>query len=305
MSQTTRSVFDAIRFLKDYQIPTRESGENCSPFWINTCCPFCNDTNFHLGFNLETGYCHCWKCGKLDTIEVISTLLGVSKEKAKRIFLNYYQNSQASYRKFTKGNGKGTASKVVLPSNAGDLLACHRKYLESRNYDSDYLQEKYKIAGTNHIGEYKWRVIIPIFYKKKLVSYQGRDITSRSTLRYKACKNELEVIHHKDIFYDIDNATKDSVIIVEGIFDKWRIGDDCVASFGVSFTQEQVVFISKTWKRVFILYDKDEAGLSKADKLSRQLSGLPIEVEIVTLDEGDPGSMSDTDAKHLRKELLK
>lgn len=260
MSQTTRNTFDATRFLKDFNIPYIDCGNNCSLNWINACCPFCNDTNFHLGFNLETGYCHCWKCGTLNTIEVISTILGVSKEKAKSVFLNYYQNGQASYRKFNKGSGKGTASKVFLPSNARNLLACHRKYLEGRNFDPDYLQEKYKIVGTNHIGDYKWRIIIPIFYKNKLVSYQGRDITSKSTLRYKACKNELEVIHHKNIFYDIDNTTKDSIIIVEGIFDKWRIGDDCVASFGVSFTPEQVAFISKTWSRVFILYDRDEVG---------------------------------------------
>ena len=40
------------------------------------------------------------------------------------------------------------------------------------------------------MGKYKNRIIIPIYYNNKLVSYHSRDITNKSKIKAKACEQE-------------------------------------------------------------------------------------------------------------------
>ena len=81
---------------------------------------------------------------------------------------------------------------IILPKHT-ELTRPHKNYLIKRNFDPDELEFKWRLVSTGPVGPYKHRIIAPIYFNEKLVSYQGRDITDKAKLKYKACKRILEV----------------------------------------------------------------------------------------------------------------
>lgn len=304
--------FDIVRFIQDYNIPSLTEGKNCAPGWININCPFCGDRGFHLGFDISSGYCNCWKCGPKNTIDLIAFLLRTSNKEAKEIvrqlFISEKEGRNRQKQHFIKKAKKRNPNitEIKFPIGAGKLEEVHKRYLLSRKFDPAFIENKYKVLGTKHIGRYKHRLIIPIYMNGVLISYQSRDITERSNLKHKACNEKEELIHYKTSVYNIDNANDYRVIITEGIMDAWRIGDDCVATYGVGVTPEQVLAIKRKFKKVFILYDPDGAGLVSSGSLHEALSILGVKVEVIDLDPGiDPSDLSDDAALYLKKDLFK
>ncbi len=189
------------------------------------------------------------------------------------------------------------------PPGTIPLQDYHKAYLAGRGYDPDFLETKYKLMGTVNAGSYAGRIMAPIFLDGIWVSYQGRDITGRAELRYKACKKELELINHKTILYNIDNA-KDTGIVVEGIFDVWRFGDRAIGVIGTSITPPQVRMAAERFKKVFIIFDVEAPAQRKARWLRDQLSVIGIKTINIILEKGDPADMSQEKANQLKKELL-
>lgn len=292
-------MFNALQLCMDFNIPYKTTGKNTAPGWINVCCPFCHDKNFHGGINIMGTYYHCWKCRHSFLDKLIMELRQCNYFEAKKIIEQY---SNRSILKEDLEKEKFQNENVILPG--GKLQPIHKKYLKDRNFDPDFLERKYNLKGTTHLGDYKFRIIAPIYYQRKLVSYQGRDITNKSTLRYKACKKSLEVIDHKKVVYAIDLVPGESVIVVEGITDAWRIGPGAVATFGTSFTGSQMKLLAKKFENIFILFDNEEAAQELALKLGTYISAIQGKhVEIVTGLKSDPGELSHTEANYIKKFL--
>lgn len=291
--------FKPIDFLNTYGIHWTNEGSDSSPGFVNISCPFCGDEKEHGGFSLHNNYYNCWRCGFHPIEEVIQNLVGVDYWESKKIIKEF--SGAYSSVPFSQLEKKALAKSVELPKNAKNLSFRHRRYLERRRFDPDYLIKKYDIKGTNHIGNYSHRIIIPIYFQRKLISFQGRDITNRAKLRYKVCAKKNEVIHHKHILYNIDRANKDRVLVVEGVFDVWRLGSNCVATFGTSILKQQIYLLSK-FNKVFFLMDEDAEEI--AEKIGYELSGLNTKVEVIKLNGvGDPSDLSFMEAQQLKKEL--
>ena len=177
--------------------------------------------------------------------------------------------------------------------------------MERRNFDPDFLEKKYRLLGTSHLGDYCHRVIAPIIVNQEVVSYQGRDITNKSRMRYKACPTEYEIIHHKYTLYNIDNAKKDSIAVVEGITGVWRLGDNSVCTFGVKYTSEQALLLCK-FKKVFVFFDTDDtgAGQEQSEKLRSFLNTYGVKTVNITVGKNkDSGSISNSEAKEIMKSI--
>lgn len=157
--------------------------------------------------------------------------------------------------------------------------------------------------GTAHMGNYKQRIIAPIFYNGKMVSYQGRDITEKQ-IKYKACSTEKEIIHHKHLLYNFDSVS-DKMIICEGVADVWRLGKGAVCTFGVAYTKEQVLLIlEKKIKKIWILFDNEVEAQKQAEKLAADIilhSGIDVEILIP---EDDAGAMTQKYADDFKKRLF-
>jgi DNA primase len=196
-------------------------------------------------------------------------------------------------------------TKVELPKGCGPLKKMHMDYLRGRNYDPHQLVREWGLQGTGHLGDYKFRIIAPIYVDGRLVSYQGRDITGKSSLPYMACRKADEVIHHQHTVYGLDQTVGDSVAIVEGVTDVWRLGPGAVSVFGIEFTPPQIDLISDRFKRITILFDEDPQAVEQTNLLVKKLKPLKIEVIHMVLDGvNDPAELSPEDAKRLMWEII-
>jgi hypothetical protein len=304
-------MFDFRSFCEDYDLETappghRHNRENAD--WINVECFRCSGGNpgFHLGFSEQSGQFVCWRCGYVPFIQAIRGLAKVSDwTKAKQI-AKEYGGYEKRLRKYAK-EPKEKDIETKLPEGILDHFPeKHKKYLESRNFDPDYLIDMWNLKATGPLGKYKNRIIAPIYYRNTLMSYQGRDITGKDTGKYKACEMEGEKRHHKHCLYGIDMAVSRAAVVVEGITDVWRLGPGAVATFGIKFKEAQVLLLYKHFDRIFVLFDETDPEAShQGMKLTTQLSLLGKEAEKIELGlECDPGELSDEDSKYLMRELL-
>lgn len=291
-------MLDIINLYKDYEIEYWTSGKNVSPGWVNIECPLCSDNSNHLGYNLDRNYFNCWKCGANNQYEILMQLLNINFFQVRNLLYEYSGRSLV----FDNIKKKTNASKIVLPGK--ELMEMHRKYLLRRNFDPDYLIEKYKIRGTGIAGYWKYRIMIPIYYNNQLVSYQGRDITNKQKLRYLSLSPEKSVMNIKNVLYNSNNCNKVSIIVLEGVTDVWRFGDDCVCTFGTSVTEMQVNLLSQ-YENIFFIFDSEKEAQQKAKKTALKLSSLGCNTEVIDLQiSGDPGSMNVDEVNYIKKELL-
>jgi len=298
--------WDVVSFLTDYHISFYTEGKNTQVGWVNIDCPFCGDSRGG-GFNVDAGYYNCWRCGGHYITKVIQKLLTVDYAQAAGVEKKYTGRQSL----LLQLNGKKPKAKQIttVTPPGGRLKKKHRKYLESRNFDPDELIEKYDITGTGNNEKYKdvWfdnRIIIPIKDEQgRVLSFQGRDITGRSSLRYKGCPLELSVYNYKDTLYNIGNATGNRILLVEGVFDVWRLGAGSVASFGTALTNKQLGVLSG-YDTIFMMFDNEPEAQAKAKKGAAKLSSMGKEVELIELDgDGDPGDLTPKQAREIMGEL--
>ncbi len=291
-------MFDFKKFCNDYNIEIPDETKNTNIGWINVNCPFCisGDYSNHLGFNITNDYMNCWKCGHHSLYEYVQT---ITKENPISIIKKYNADNiiqKKLNQKIIKNN------KIILPGNK--LLNIHKKYLLKRNFDPDYLQTKYNIKGSSNLGEYKFRIIIPIYYQSKVVSFQTRDITGKQKLKYVSCPKEKEIIHHKKLLYNIDNCKEKFIIIVEGVFDVWRLGDNSACTFGTGYSIAQVKQL-KNYKKVYIIFDNEIDAQKKAKRLALQLDNIGIKAFNILLDnENDPAELSENSTRKLLQNIV-
>ena len=292
--------------LNDYNIPFQTEGhKHCRPGWVNMECPFCSgNPGLHLGYNEEKNFCVCWRCGYHKIENVFTALLNISWREAKELIRQYGGHS-FSQPVLTKPRVKN----FKFPSNCGQMEKPHRDYLIQRKFNPEQLEHDWNLMGTGPISlldrkNYKHRIIIPITWNGKIVSFQGRDITGKSELRYKACPQDRELIPHQTILYGRQEMWNDIGICVEGVTDVWRLGFSSFATFGISFTPSQIHNIVKHFKKVVILFDDDPQAQKQAKKLMGELRFRGVKTRKENIVE-DPATLRQKDADILMKELTR
>lgn len=298
---------DIIRFYDDYNIEYATEGlKQCRDGWANIECPFCvGNPGPHLGFNIEDNYFVCWRCGWKSNVTVISKLLKVSYDDAKLIEARY-GGSASVLDKTTRQAKVGTLSYKILGE---ECQKAHRSYLKQRNYSPKQLINDFHLRGTGPVSimdglNFARRIVVPIFWEGREVSFISRDITQRHALRYIVCPEEREQIKHKHIlFAHPDTFQRDTCILVEGVFDVFRFGVGAVATLGIKYTREQVRLISTLFKKVWVMYDSDPQAIISAQKLSSELLFRGVYSKSIEI-ENDPGDMTQEVADNYKLELL-
>lgn len=292
-----------MKFLHDYNIPYSTSGtKHNRRGWVQIGCPFCaGGVGTHLGIKLPGAFASCWRCKGKSIPNTIQALLGISWPETRAILSKYETNKKIQQTQ--KKKIKLIDKKVKFPMGTTDLTPRHDAYLESRRFDPEYLEKVFDLQGTGPTGEYKHRIIAPIVLQDTLVSYQGRDITDKSKIKYKACANEDEALPHKHTLYGADLARLERVVIVEGITDVWRLGPGAVATLGTSFTPAQIKMLCKNWEKAFVLFDPEPTAQKIGNDLGEALGSTGMNVEILSLEGCDPGDMEECDASALMKDL--
>lgn len=292
---------DIIRLFRDYYINyNSKEGKNTGDGWISLQCCFCNDLSNHLGYNITKDYFYCWKCGYHTVYDTVQELLPGENTKG---LLNEYSVRQQILDNLINENEEKLREETELELPGKELTDYHKNYLRKRKFDPDFVIKKYKIKGTNaYCIDYKLRnrIMIPVFYRNDLVSYQGRDVTEDNKCRYLNCELEKEIIHNKHVLYNLDNCNSRYIIVTEGVFKVWRLGDNSCATFGRNYSSSQVSFLLN-YDLVIVYFDPDEPGQTAAEKL---MSDLDACGKIVyNIDYVAPDDLSDLQLKRVNKKI--
>ena len=288
-------MFDVVAFCRDRKVPYRIKGANVGAGWVGVNCPFCADDNFHAGIR-ENAYT-CWKCGMHSLVSFIKESLDISVGEAYKI-LDEYDDNSLFKRKIERT--EALASSIILPGSLDNPVA--KRYLEKRNFDPAYLEQKYGIRYTNMVGDYKFRIIIPIYKDKRIVSFTGRDYTGKQEPRYKNLSIEKSVHNPKHLLYNQDNVkyNAQTIGVCEGPFDVMRLGDGFVATLGTKVTEEQIRLLAK-YKNVYVLFDPEKQAQERAKNLAERVAIFGSKVYIIDTELGhDPGDMIEKEVKEIR-----
>lgn len=282
--------FDAVRFCKDHNVPYALEGKNVGNGYVGINDPFAlHDSTFHGAFNPIKGTFTSWKTGSHTLVDVICALIGVNRKKAYEIIKQY--DSVTLYEE--KLNKKPFKISESRPSQT------HKDFIESRGFNPNILIQKYDIRADN------FNLVFPVYYYHKIVSYQERDIRYKF---YKSCPTETAIINYKDILYNLDNCKKNYVVVVEGLFDVFRMGDNCCGTFGISYTKKQVALLANLFTHVIIMFDPEPEAQKKAQTMGSLLEMMGVEVGIeqnycTYMEAKDPGELTDRQAESYMSKL--
>lgn len=276
------------------------AGKNVAKDCVNIQCPCpgCTDHSNHGGFNIITGSYRCWKCHGTSAPQALAWAAHISVYEAKKLIQRFTYGGAAPVAKPEKH-----ASSLVIPG--GELHEMHRQYLLKRGLDPDYLVRYYGIKGTM-LGtrwegkDFSLRIIIPVKDPSgRIVSFQGRDITGDdSRNRYEAPPKDKVLANYKHMVYGADLAwNRNSVVVVEGVFDAWKLGPGAVCTFGTGMTKEQILLLSH-WKNVIFFFDPESDAQQHADEYARDVAMYGSNVEVAyedfgTLPNGDKRDIGD------------
>jgi len=295
-------MLDVEKLYTDYRIPyVTTNHKHARDGWVNIECPFCTgNKGYHLGFNIQGQFFTCWRCGGHGVNWTLSKVLGVSFREVKEIIKRYGGGSLI--RIVTTKKPKLPFS---LPSPLlGDLGEIHTKYLENRGFDPAEIKDKWNVSASGLYSrldnlDFKWRLIIPIYWNNEIVNFQARDVTEKARNKYLACSENREKLNIKETLYGNPKAWGDVAICVEGIFDVWRMGDMGVGLYGVKYKPIQVRLLT-LFKRVFVIFDADKAGQQQAMKLVAELNFRGVDAYNYKLPDGlDPADLTDEQAKNI------
>lgn len=300
--------FDLIAYLQDKGIEYSEDGKNTTSGWTEVNCPFCgDDPSMHLGISPER-LLNCWRCGaKGSVLKYIRAIENCSWAQAKKVTSNYVDDSlqhlKTDIMERSTREGKGT----ILPEGIENLSEIHYQYLEERGYDPIYIERKYKLKALGRAlkhedRKFQFRLIIPIIQNNIVVNFTARDFAGTRIPKYINQSNENAIVPMKNCVYNIDSV-RDTVLVLEGVTDVWRMGDGSVAMMGVEFTTKQLnLLLQKKPKRAFVMFDAEEQAQKRANKIANVLSGF-AKTEILELKNGDPGELTQEEADEIAHDI--
>ena len=312
MKRKDYSDFNIVSFLEDNDVYHRFSGKNVGKNWVGFMCPFCEGAGEHGGVNLTHKNFSCFQCAEsASPPKLIKQILNCTWAKAYEVIRKYSSRETTLPSWARAPTNKGQPLRPVqLPALTGPLSGPGGHYLLSRGFNPEAIEAKYGVKESGPLGDYRFRLIIPVYFNKELVSFTSRDYTGKREPNYKEQPVDEARIPVKECLYNIDSV-KDKLLIVEGPADVWRMGDGAVALFGLKCTKAQQDILFLWWRhsvkikrRRKLVVLLDPKTKNAADKLYFQLSSFIRDLSIVELSNRDPAELSQQEAMNLKKELF-
>lgn len=265
------------------------------------CCPFCsalkrvrNDTRFRLWVNHRWGtqipnfnsysLAICYNEDCLSDPEVSKFFRSLVEGDAYYIPPEIVSPPQPS----------GKLVSIRLPDSYVPLLSLPPghpalEYLVSRGFDPAYVATQYGVGYVGHDGSLPAisnSLLIPVYFDGELVSWQARKLSPAGKVKYVTCPGAKI----SQVFYNWDAARGyDYAILVEGVFDVWRLGPPALALFGTHLSQNQVDLLRSRYSTVVVLLDGD--AKEKAEKIVERLRGYVNPVLVQLPESCDPADV--------------
>lgn len=287
--------FDATSFLGDLGIEFRTQGKNVPKDAVNIKCVFCGESRFHLVVHKRKPFCSCWVCKTYKpTVELVRMLAKCSWDEARELVFGrkaasiFTRDFDETYERTQPRVCELPKFTYPIAKNKKDpLLYSARSYLTERMVPLEISSEYNLHYGA--YGDQAYRVIFPMYFGGKLVTYTGRDFTGRSSIRYKACPMENSVMLTTDILYGIDSFEGKKAIIVEGPVDKVVLQDNNVLGVNTDklSPKQKKLLNSLELDELIIILDRQayENGL----EIAEYFRPIIQKIKVVKLPKKDPG----------------
>jgi hypothetical protein len=312
-------------YLRNHSIEFVTRGPDVGKNNINIKCPFCgdNDEGHHMGINVDKNVYSCWRSNNHKGRDVSYLLRYLTSESLLSIrrfigmSLVLEENDCQSMLKTLSENDTaikeerkiGGVRILKYPNSFRPLWEKHYRdwdfidYLSSRGfYKPRELAHSYELHFSLS-GDFANRIVFPIYYKNKLVSWIGRTIDKYETKHYRDLSIQESVIHPKFCIANYDNVKLggDTLYIVEGFMDFLKLdyylayeGDRATCLFTNSMTEEQKLLlwkVGKKYSKIIVLMDND--ALSNSIDIVDQLKPILNNVYIGTVltEYKDPGEL--------------
>lgn len=300
---------DVVEYLESVGADLKYSGENVGPNDVAMPCPWCDDPSYHLTVHRTKGHLNCWRCffdeyrinNKRGWAPSFKALIKEIEEcswgRAKEIWEDIGGDTggedfgeKVEERPATCQYPEGCFS-FASPGPFAGVRDYAFNYLLRRGF-TKYHIEKYQLHFTA-TGYHQHRIIVPIFQNGVLVNWLGRRFNSAVKSRYLNSRIDNSIVRFAEMVYGAETWQGDVIRIVEGAFDKMRIGSSAVALNRSQFSRKQRNIIMKLGGRdVPISIILDPEAESRAITIGEDLSPFAPRIKVVRLPEGmDPASM--------------
>lgn len=295
---------DAMEYLRSRNVYYSTEGANTREGWVQVTCPFCNDETNHLGINLDSNGISCWKCKtKGSLVKYVMRLEKIPFERAVEILEKFQRlvhvpsKEKLDIRAGICNLPKGTKEFPPVPNKI-------MEFIEDRKLSLGNFM-KHACGWTGPYNPKPCRIVFPIMYQKRMVSYVLRDYSGKASIKYMNAEDKESVIPPEEILYGYDDAPENSVLVtVEGIIDKMKLGRRALATLGTGFSKNQVLsFRTKKPKKIYILFDSEIEAQKIAQDLAFQIWFCPTEIIHLT-NYNDPGELTEDEGSELMRQLI-
>jgi len=286
-------------FLRKHNVQFHEGGghRHVRSGWIGVDCPYCGPGSgkFHLGFELATGRCVCWKCGRFPPGKVLARITGASLPEAIEVVSGAGGGLRSPQRPET------SQGRYRCPKGLQALTGPYRRYLQDRGLNPRVIEDIWGLRATGLRGPLSWRLWIPVELGGRPVTWTTRAIGEGVEPRYRAADPGDEDVPLKHTLYGADYAGP-AVIVVEGMVDVWSIGPGAVGLFGTKYSPQQVALLGRYPVRTICL---DGDAQKQGRRLASELEAMPGQTNLVELESGnDPNEAEESELMELRRRFL-
>lgn len=253
------------------------SGKNNISGCLTFRCPLCDDHSRHGNADPQTGSYKCWRCKGSSLPYVLSRASGRQIKEVERLIRDYTTGELKVVKK------KEYATELAIPGGHNPL-PIQTKYLTSRGLDPATLEFNYNIKygrpGERANGiDVSFRIIIPVLDQWGTpIAWQARDTTGRSEFRYVFPRSSDCLDDSKKHIYGAHLCRdRKRIVVVEGVFDCWKVGPGCVCTFGTSVTEEQIAELAQ-WEEVVLAFDNEPKAQQHAHEIALKLAPTGTEV---------------------------
>ena len=193
-----------------------------------------------------------------------------------------------------------------------------RHYLHLRGFREEvnlmiaYYRLRYCITG-----EYRNRLVIPVFYGPNLMTWTARAIV-RAEVRYKSLEDSKSAKNIKDcllIHNRGEPSSKDTLALVEGPLDAMKLGFygrhfgiNAACIFGKTLSEEQrlqIISLSRKYRKIWVILDEDarlDCGIlvSELNEITRNKTKA---IDLAKYEVKDPADLTIRQVEHLAKVL--
>ena len=288
--------------------------------WYNTTCPYCGKEN-HLGINFNgIGTFNCFRCGEKGTIYKLLKFIGKQEiiDDKKVTLLDKKFDEELFYEITNNTLELQQYSKIIKPLGFKEVL--HSDYIEQRGITEDifYIND---VGITNLETNLKHRLIFMFKYNNSYVGYIARTIlnsTEIEKIEERTQKKYLRYVNSKNTDFskylfgitELNETTK-TVILVEGIFDKFKIDTEldlyyfedvkCCACFGKKISDYQILLLQRHGvENIILMFDRD--AIKESKEYGNYLNQY-FNVQIALCNKKDPGEMNEKELRYALKNM--